>query len=126
MIPDKRKLIRFDDVGRVDVAGICVFPGILLDISGSGCRSRFPYSRDFNADCDYELKIYPVRKKNVSPFTLIGQPRWQRHEGQATEIGFEFLHSPGGKQLEAYLAALELEDRNPAEEMIIETACEFR
>jgi hypothetical protein len=103
-----------------------VFPGILLDISEGGCKGKFPYSRDFNADCDYELKIFPARKKNMHPFTLIGQPRWQRHDGQATEIGFEFLHSPDLKRLEAYLAALELECRNPAEEMIVETACEFR
>jgi hypothetical protein len=126
MQSDKRRIIRFDDVGRVDASEICVFPGILLDISEGGCKSRFPYSREFNLDSDYELRVSPAHKKNLQPFMLIGQPRWQRQEGQSIEIGFKFLHSPGIKALLAYLETLALEKRNPVEEMIIETVCEFR
>jgi hypothetical protein len=126
MQTDKRKIVRFADVGRIDALEICVFPGVLLDISQGGCKSRFPYSREFNLDCDYELRIFPAHKRTQRPFLVIGQPRWQRQEGQATEIGFEFLHSPGIKALTVFLDTLELEQRNPAEEMIIETVCEFR
>ena len=126
MRSDKRRIVRFTDVGRIDASEICVFPGILLDISQGGCKSRFPYSREFDLDCDYELRVFPAHKRNQRSFLLIAQPRWQRQEGQSTEIGFEFLHSPGVKALEAFLETLELEQRNPAEEMIIETVCEFK
>jgi hypothetical protein len=126
MYSDKRKLVRFMSIGRVDAEQICVFPGKLTNISQGGCRGCFPYVLQFDSETDYELKLIPAHKKNPQPFLLIGQPRWQRQDGQTTEIGFEFLHSPGGRQLAAYLEQLKKEERDPVEEMIIETVCEFR
>jgi hypothetical protein len=123
-ISEKRKVIRFSDVGRIDAGDICVFPGMLLDISESGCKSRFPYSQAFDPDCDYELRIYPAHKRNMNPFLLIGQPRWQKQNGLVTEIGFEFLHSPGARQLAGYLETLAKEHHANAEEMAIETVYE--
>jgi hypothetical protein len=66
-----------------------------------------------------------VGKKNSQAFLLIGHPRWQKQEGLTSEVGFEFLHSPGGKQLASYLKDLESKSHNPAEEMIIESVCDF-
>lgn len=101
---DQRSAQRFDDFGKVEAPSICVFPGILADISLTGCRIRFPAHIDVDMDIDYELKITLTRKSLASFIILIAHPQWVQPESDTTEIGFSLLHSPGTKQLAQYVS----------------------
>jgi c-di-GMP-binding flagellar brake protein YcgR len=109
MRTDNRKCARYNSIGRIDAAEICLFPGMLLDISQCGCRGHFPNALNFDEENEYVLKIHPMHKKSGAAFLLIGKPVWQRRENSATVVGFEFLHSPDRKRLDAYINQLELE-----------------
>lgn len=102
---DNRQDTRFNDFGKVDAPDICVFPGILSDISLYGCKIRFPVCISIDMDCDYELKIMPTRKSSNQSFILIAHPQWTQKDTDATEIGFKVLHSPGSKQLVQYITS---------------------
>lgn len=103
MALDQRTNTRFDDFGKVNAPDICVFPGILADISLTGCKIRFPAHIELDMECDYELKITPTRKNLGQPFMLIAHPQWISGENDSTEIGFKVLRSPGSKQLAQYV-----------------------
>lgn len=85
---------------------LCVFPGRLVDISASGCCIRFPALVEPDTDSDYEASFALSSKSPAKPFVLILQPKWKKSEPSATEIGFEFLHSPGTKNLTSHIEEL--------------------
>ncbi|MCR5607117.1 MAG: PilZ domain-containing protein [Treponema sp.] len=104
---ETRKNVRFSDIGRVEAFGICELPGILEDISLTGCKVHFPIPVKVDMDLEYELKIYPSRKcASGHDFVLICQPRWINGEGEDSSIGFSILHSPGTQQLKSYIEYL--------------------
>ena len=119
MHSEQRKDIRFDDIGRVDAPDICVFPGVLVDISMLGCKIRFPASVQIDIDIDYEIKVTPARKDHCQPFTLIGHPMWQKVVDNTTELGFSILRSPSTRQLIQYIERLALEEADFQEEELI-------
>ena len=124
MMSEKRKDIRFDDVARVEAFELCVFPGVLVDISHKGCKIRFPIPFDFELDKDYELKIIPSQKNETTGFVLIGHPMWKNKSAAFTEIGFEILHSPGISRFKEYLNDLEQFEKETNEESaIIDRLC---
>ena len=106
MIVDKRKQSRIAEIGKVESQDLCLFPGVLVDVSKVGCRVRFPDTFEVDVDIDYELKISPVRHNFVTPFLLIARPIWQKSTEDSTEIGFSILHSPSSKQFESYIDKL--------------------
>ena len=81
----------------MSIPELCIFPGLLIDISSSGCCIRFPA---------YEASFVLSSKSPQHPVVLIVQPRWEKTVESATEIGFEFLHSPGTKNLAQYIQDL--------------------
>ena len=103
---EQRKDERFDDIGRVDAPELCVFPGVLVDISMLGCRIRFPASVSVDMDTDFNLKVTSPRKGSAQPFSLIGHPMWIEEENGSTEIGFKLLRSPGSRLLYKYIEKL--------------------
>ncbi len=103
---EQRKDERFDDIGRVDDPELCVFPGVLVDISMLGCRIRFPASISVDMDSDIDLKITSPRKGTMQSFSLIGHPKWIKEENGSTEVGFRFLRSPGSRLLYKYIEKL--------------------
>jgi len=103
---EQRKDERFDDIGRVDAPELCVFPGVLVDISMLGCRIRFPASVSVDMDSDIDLKITSPRKGTTQSFNLIGHPKWIKEENGSTEVGFRLLRSPGSRLLYKYIEKL--------------------
>lgn len=99
----ERKDERFSETGKVLVPDLCIFPGLLIDISAGGCRIRFPTPIDPNTDFDYQASFVIAWKSLQAPFVLILQPRWKKTQASGTEIGFEVLHSPGTKHLISYI-----------------------
>ena len=57
---EKRKHSRIEEIGKVESHNLCLFPGVLVDVSKVGCRVRFPDTFEVDVDIDYELKISPV------------------------------------------------------------------
>ena len=102
----ERKTHRFREAGKVSIPELCIFPGLLIDISSSGYCIRFPSVIEPDMDSDYEASFFLSSKSPQHPVVLIVQPKWKKPADSATEIGFEFLHSPGTKNLTQYIQDL--------------------
>ncbi|MBQ3826216.1 MAG: PilZ domain-containing protein [Spirochaetaceae bacterium] len=116
---EERKDVRFEEIGRVDAPDLCALPGVLSDISASGCRVHFPIpvDVDFEEEKEYELKIYPSRA-NTDEIELLCVPCWKSDDentNSETELGFKIIHSPGMKQLESYIHLLDEEKSKNSE-----------
>lgn len=103
---DQRKGERFQEIGRVQCNELCVFPGIVSDISISGCKVRFPAILSVDSEEDYELSFTFTRIIKSFSIILIGRPIWFNLDSDSTEIGFKFLHSPGTRQLSELITQL--------------------
>ncbi len=99
----QRKNERFFQTGKVSIPDLCVFPGLLVDISTGGCRIRFPAPLEPDEEFDYQASFALSWETAPAPFVLILQPRWKKTEASGTEIGFEVLRSPGTKHLVSYI-----------------------
>lgn len=116
MQSDKRKDERYEDIGRVEAPELCVFPGVLQDISMLGCRVRFPMQFDPDMEMDIEMRVIPAHKRTLQPISLIGHPMWVRHDDNSTEIGFKLLRSPDSRELHQYVQRLALAEAEFEEE----------
>lgn len=108
MAKEQRKEERFIDIGRVEAPELCVFPGVLEDISMFGSKIRFPANIDVELNEDVELRISPSQRKETQPFLLIGHPKWVQKDENVTQVGFKFLRSPGTHMLNSYIEKLAL------------------
>ncbi len=115
MFTEQRKDERIIDVGRVEAPELCVFPGILEDISMFGSKIRFPAPVDVELNMDVDLTISPSGNTS-QPLKIIAHPKWVKKEGNSTEIGFKFLRSPGTRLLNAYIEKLALANAEFEEE----------
>ena len=86
----ERKTHRFREAGKVSVPELCIFPAVV----------------EPDMDSDYEASFVLSSKSPQHPIVLIVQPKWKKTADSATEIGFEFLHSPGTKNLAQYIQDL--------------------
>ena len=103
---EKRKHNRISEIGKVESQDLCIFPGVLVDVSKVGCRVRFPTSFLVDTDIDYEMKLSPVRHNFAEPLYIIARPIWQKTSDDSTEIGFTILHSPSSKKFDSYIDKL--------------------
>ena len=108
MNSEHRKDERFDDIGKVEAPNLCVFPGILEDISALGGKIRFPISLDVELDMDINLAISPNASNFSKVLHLIAHPKWIKNHENETLIGFKFLRSPGTHLLNSYIEKLAL------------------
>ncbi|MDR2898001.1 MAG: PilZ domain-containing protein [Spirochaetaceae bacterium] len=122
MISNNRKEPRFDDFAPVDVQGLCRLPGILENISLTGCSVRFPLPFQVRKNTEYTIQVRPARKTGLTPFTLIGTPVWTFQSAGTTKIGFQVLHSPGSKTLRQYVNLLSASEEIH-DDILLEEAC---
>ena len=99
----QRKKERFLEAGKVSVPELCMFAGFLVDISESGCRIKFPIPVEADNERGYEASFSLSWNISLEPIVLILQPKWKKDGGSGSEIGFEFLHSPGKKMLLSHI-----------------------
>ena len=111
---DNRKEVRYADIGRVESADICALPGVLDDVSLTGCKVHFPIPVTIDMENDYELKLKLSHKTMLAPLTLICHPQWKKMNGNETEIGFQVLRSPDSPQLASYINLLKADSDDPA------------
>lgn len=127
MAKNQRQSDRFNDFGRVESSALSLIPGVLTDISITGCKVRFPISLTLDMDADYPLKIRTSRKNESSPLSLIGHPQWVKNEDGSTVIGFSFLHSPDTARLKFYIQQLSDEkfETENVDRIVTEDVCQF-
>ncbi|MGP1587754.1 MAG: PilZ domain-containing protein [Treponemataceae bacterium] len=104
-----RKKTRYKESGKVEISQICLFAGVLVDVSEHGCRVRFPAVLDADKDLDYEIKINFAKKEFSEPFVLIGNISWFENFNDFCEIGFKLLRSPSSKDFISYIKRIEKE-----------------
>jgi len=114
-VKNTRKDKRFSDIGKVNCSALCIFSGVLLDVSLTGCCVRFPAVLSPDQDQDYELSISLFNKTAVQPFLFISHVQWIRSSNDTTEIGFRFMHSRGTKALGEYLAQVSAKEESELE-----------
>lgn len=117
MKTEKRQSPRFPDFARASIEELCPFTGFLEDVSITGCRVRFAHVFDVDIDQEYTLSVQPGIKSSIKEFVLTVKPEWFQNDGEAVEIGFTILRSPGARQYLNYvdtIAALEQQERQEA------------
>jgi hypothetical protein len=122
VVLNNRKEQRYKDFARADVQELCSLPGILEDISLTGCSVRFYVSFPVSKNTEYTIKIRPARKTGLMPFTLIGTPVWVMQSGGCTKIGFHVLRSPGSGILRQYLDLLSASE-DIHDDILLEDIC---
>jgi len=106
MVKDFRKNVRFEKVGRITAESICVFQGIIQDISLQGCRVRFPAVINPDPEKDYEIVLNFLERTAPESLILLARIQWFEAYADSTEIGFYFQHSPDSKKLTSYIEKL--------------------
>ncbi|CAM4101676.1 PilZ domain-containing protein [Treponema peruense] len=99
MKKEHRKEERFYEFGRVEAGQISVLPGVLDDISETGCKVHFTNPVDVDMENDYTLLIRLARGNCGRGLNLLGHPCWVKSDGSKTDIGFSFLRSPDTPEL---------------------------
>lgn len=104
---ENRQYMRYNEIGRVNATELCALPGILEDISISGCRIRFPCIVSVDMDAEYKINVTLSRLVDEGPFVLLCKPRWVVDHDDITEIGMMNLYSPDEKRLKDFIEYLE-------------------
>lgn len=128
MEQEKRKHKRYADIGRVDAPDVCIFPGMLYDISQSGCRIVFPMQLNVDMEQEYDIKITPTAEKQIAPFLLRVRPVWLKQTDSNSEIAFSLLPGPAAKSLDLYIAHLASQAADGGEDyeqLVLQPECQF-
>lgn len=111
MNSDTRKTERYDDIGRVDAPAISPMPGVLDNISTTGCKVHYQFPVNVNPEDDIEVSIMFARAASEGRFTLLCHPQWVKNGDDFTEIGFKFLPSKDLVHISEYIDDLNMENR---------------
>ena len=90
----ERKTHRFREAGKVSIPELCIFPGLLIDISSSGCCIRFPAVIEPDMDSDYEASFVLSSKSPQHPVVLIVQPKWKKMPSRQRKSASNFCIRP--------------------------------
>jgi len=107
MTEDNRLTQRFKEIGRINAPEICALPGVLDDISNTGCKVHYSFPILLDLENEYEIKISPLHQGDQSPLNLICVPQWIKEQNENTYIGFEIQYSPDANRLKAFIQHLE-------------------
>ena len=104
---ENRRNPRYPEIGRVNAPELCALPGILDNISLSGCKIHFPVSVVVDLDTEYMIKISLTRSLEDAPLQLMCKPMWVTEDKGNTQIGLEILYSPDDARLREFVSFLE-------------------
>ena len=108
MEQENRLHTRYEEIGRVTAPELCALPGILDDISLTGCKVHYSFPVVVDLENDYEVKLSPLHGSNSSPLNLICTPQWVKEQDGNTYIGFLIQYSPDAHKLEEFIKHLEM------------------
>lgn len=107
MESDKRIATRFKEMGKVSAPEICALPGILDDISATGCKVHYTFPVVVDLENEYELQLLTTSNFGTLSLNLRVQPQWVKEIDGTTTIGFEILYSPDASRLSQFISHLE-------------------
>lgn len=76
MSEENRISTRYSEIGRVTAPELCALPGILDNISATGCKIHFPVSVVVDLEVEYMIKIQLTRSPEEPPLQLMCKPMW--------------------------------------------------
>lgn len=104
---ENRRNTRYHEIGRVTSPELCALPGILDNISSSGCRLHFPVPVVVDLEREYMIKINLSRIPSEEPLQLMCKPMWVSESESSTQIGFSILFSPDENRLHEFINFLQ-------------------
>lgn len=104
---EKRQQPRFNEIGRIFSQEICALPGILDDISVSGCKVHYTFPVVVDLENEYDMEILPSSTADLTPLKLKCLPQWVKEQDGNTYIGFKVLYSPDANRLNDFISHLE-------------------
>ncbi len=107
MDQENRLHTRYEEIGRITAPEICALPGILDDISLTGCKVHYSFPVVVDLENEYDVKISPLHGTNGTPLNLICTPQWVKEQEGNTFIGFKINYSPDAHKLEDFIKHLE-------------------
>jgi len=115
MEQENRLHTRYEEIGRITAPEICALPGILDDISLTGCKVHYSFPVVVDLENEYDVKLSPLHGANGTPLNLICTPQWVKEQEGNTFIGFKINYSPDAHKLEEFIKHLEsiLKDNLP-------------
>ncbi len=128
MKKDLRGEERYSEIGRVECEQISALPGVLDDISISGCRIHFPLPAEVDRENEYTVFIQLSRQDFPDKLHLLCQPQWSvvNEKESQMEIGFAFLRSPDSPELARFIESMkEKEESDDITSLIIEDDTDF-
>ena len=109
---EKRKNPRYGVMSHAKIPGILEGKNLLKDISITGCRVACKSAKNVKTGEKYQIEIEPEKGSHISKFQLEAECKWIQSEGDSTELGFDIISSPKGKQFQSYVDYLEYLSRN--------------
>lgn len=107
MAEENRLSQRYKEIGRVIAPEICALPGILDDISASGCKIHYSFPVVIDLDNEYDIKISPLHQGDQPALHLICTPQWTKEQNESTFIGLKIQYSPDANRLNSFISHLE-------------------
>ena len=104
---EKRKNPRYGSMSHVKIPGILEGKNLLKDISITGCRVACKSALNIKTGEEYQIEIEPERALHISKFQFQAECKWIQSIGDTTELGFDIISSPKGKQFQNYVDFLE-------------------
>ena len=104
---ENRQNPRYPEIGRINAPELCALPGILDNISLSGCKIHFPVSVVVDLDSEYMIKISLSRSIEEAPLQLMCKPMWVKENQGTTQIGLQILYSPDDARLREFVNYLQ-------------------
>jgi len=119
MNSENRQTPRYRDFARTWIGDLSQLPGVLEDVSKTGCKVRV--SHVFAVDMEREdlLSVQPACRSGIRPFELLVRPEWVEERDDSLYVGFSILHSPGIRNHHEYIDIL-----SDSEDEILEEACQ--
>ncbi|MBO4639227.1 MAG: PilZ domain-containing protein [Treponema sp.] len=104
---ENRQSQRYPEIGRIIAPELCALPGILDNISFTGCKIHFPVSVVVDLDSEYMIKVTLSRSIDVVPLQLMCKPMWVKENQGVTSIGLQILYSPDDARLREFITYLQ-------------------
>lgn len=118
MEKENRKSPRYEEIGRIFAPELCTLPGILDDISVTGCKLHYSFPVVVDLENEYEIKIQPLHNSDNNPLNLICVPQWVKEQHGNTFIGFKILYSPDASRLNDFIQHLQNLSKNDIPDII--------
>jgi len=103
IMPEFRKNPRYRTLAHACIPGVMDGENLLKDLSITGCCVESTAVVDIKPDTQYSIEIRPEVVSRIDKFKLQVERRWIRNDGDSTEVGFNIVASPKGRQFENYI-----------------------